>query len=143
MMIRLADWSRSQAMERPADGASSFGCLLRELRLASRVSQNEVARRAGCDPAHVNHLERRGTAPAVSRDLVRRLWLAVDGEADDLDDLLAAAGLLPESIVAAGGWGAYLRDWRGQVMTLERKLQLRDAAIIEQGRRLALREGCP
>jgi transcriptional regulator with XRE-family HTH domain len=122
-VVDLANWSRSRKLERPAIDRSELARLLRDLRIGAGLTEHALARRAGLDPSTVSSLEhgrRRG-----SRDVIRRLWLAVDGEAEDLDRLLAAAGLLPESVVAVGGWDAYLRLWRGQVKTLERKLELR------------------
>jgi transcriptional regulator with XRE-family HTH domain len=139
-VTRLADWSRSQALERPATGGavpSSFGSLLRSLRVTLQVSQNEVARRAHVDTAYVWRLERAASAPPyLSREVVLSLANAVNAEADDRDRLLAAAGLLPETVLEQGGWDEYLRGWRGQVATLERKLELRDAHIGDQARRL-------
>lgn len=128
MVVLLTNWSRSQANARPVTQPSAFGGLLRSLRIAAQLSQHDLARRARIDPGYVNRLERAPQLPArVSRPIVVRLWLAVGAEADDLDRLLAAAGLLPDSIIMAGGWDAYLRTWRGQVALLERKLELRVA----------------
>ena len=89
-----------------------FGALLRSLRVRIGLSQNQLARRAGVDPAYVNRLER---APATSTSLPSRkvvLALADSVEAGpvDLERLLVAAGLCPESIVRLGGWDQSLGD---------------------------------
>jgi len=142
---RLADWSRSQALLRPPtepSGASPFGAVLRALRLTLQLSQNEVARRAHVDVAYVNRLERAsGVPPHLSREVVLALANAVNAEADDRDRLLAADGLLPESVVDAGGWDEYLRGWRGQLAVAEEKLRLSSVHIGRlAGRLCALRE---
>src|SRR3954452_6487600 len=92
--------------------AHPFGSLLRPLRVRIALSQNQLARRAGVDPAYVNRLER---APATSSSLPSRkvvLALAESGEAGpvDIERRLVAAGLCPESIVRLGGWEQSLGD---------------------------------
>jgi transcriptional regulator with XRE-family HTH domain len=89
-----------------------FGALLRSLRVRIGLSQNQLARRAGVDPAYVNRLER---APATSTSLPSRkvvLALADSVEAGpvDVERLLVAAGLCPESIIRLGGWDQSLGD---------------------------------
>jgi transcriptional regulator with XRE-family HTH domain len=89
-----------------------FGALLRSLRVRIGLSQNQLARQAGVDPAYVNRLER---APASSSSLPSRkvvLALAESLEAGpvDVERLLVAAGLCPESIVRLGGWDQSLGD---------------------------------
>ena len=89
-----------------------FGALLRSLRVRMGYSQNHLARMAGVDPAYVNRLER---APADSTSLPSRkvvLALAESLEAGpvDVERLLVAAGLCPESIVRLGGWDQSLGD---------------------------------
>ena len=89
-----------------------FGALLRTLRVRMGFSQNQLARMAGVDPAYVNRLER---APAESSSLPSRkvvLALADSLEAGpvDVERLLVAAGLCPESIVRLGGWDQSLGD---------------------------------
>jgi transcriptional regulator with XRE-family HTH domain len=92
--------------------AHPFGSLLRTLRVRIGLSQNQLARRAGVDPAYVNRLER---APATSSSLPSRkvvLALAESVEAGpvDVERLLVAAGLCPESILRLGGWDQSLGD---------------------------------
>lgn len=103
-----------------------FGRRLQTLRFRAGLSQNAVARAAGCDPAYVNRLERatETTPLGPSRSVVIRLWLATSTDDDALDALLADAGLLPESIARDGGWELFMAGWRGQVRVLEHKLEL-------------------
>jgi transcriptional regulator with XRE-family HTH domain len=89
-----------------------FGALLRSLRVRMGFSQNQLARMAGVDPAYVNRLER---APAEStslpsRKVVMALAEAVEAGPVDVERLLVAAGLCPESIVRLGGWDQSLGD---------------------------------
>jgi transcriptional regulator with XRE-family HTH domain len=138
VVVRLAAWKRTERGRpcmAPVAQPTAFGALLRQLRVAARLSQHALAVAAAVDPAYVNRLER--AEPGPSRRVVCRLWLALSDDDDALDGLLAAAGLLPACVVRAGGWDCYLRGWRGQVRTLERKLELRDAHIRDQARRLA------
>jgi hypothetical protein len=44
---------------------------------------------------------------------VLALWSALDGGDQDRERLLVAAGLVPEVILQAGGWDAYLAKVRG------------------------------
>lgn len=111
-----------QSSQRP----TSFGALLRYLRIMTGMSQNQLARRGGVDPAYVNRLERANpeTTSLPSRKVVFSLYGALRAEAlevhmhigeQDLERLLVAAGLVPETIRAAGGWDAYLARVRGTI----------------------------
>lgn len=106
--------------------ALPFGRLLRQLRIRAGLSQNQLARSAGIDPAYVNRLER---APDDSQAMPRRqvilnLYGALHDAAEqhrvwmgpeECDRLLASAGLLPESIVTAGGWDIFIHRIRAEV----------------------------
>lgn len=89
-----------------------FGGLLRVLRVRMGLSQNQLARRAGVDPAYVNRLERAGpeSTSLPSRKVVLALADAVEAGPVDLERLLVAAGLCPESILQLGGWDQSLGD---------------------------------
>lgn len=106
--------------------ASEFGTRLRSLRVRIGLSQNQLARMAGVDPAYVNRLERAPTESATlpSRKVVLALWSALEASADDRERLLVAAGHCPEVIVQAGGWDAYREQFRAAlddaVLALER-----------------------
>jgi len=94
------------------DPESGFGRLLRSLRVRAGLSQNQLARQAGVDPAYVNRLER---APAdstalPSRRVVLSLARVLDAGPVDVERLLVAAGLCPEAITRLGGWDACLGD---------------------------------
>ena len=82
-----------------------FGPLLRDYRVRLGLSQNQLARRAGIDPAYVNRLERSGPEGGVPRRrVVLGLAAALELGPVDRERLLIAAGLCPESIARLGGW---------------------------------------
>jgi transcriptional regulator with XRE-family HTH domain len=89
-----------------------FGALLRSLRVRIGLSQNQLARRAGVDPAYVNRLERAAPSSTSlpSRKVVMALAETVEAGPVDVERLLVAAGLCPESIVRLGGWDQSLGD---------------------------------
>src|SRR5215218_5193837 len=92
--------------------AHPFGSLLRALRVRIGLSQNQLARRAGVDPAYVNRLERAAATSTSlpSRKVVLSLADSLEAGPVDLERLLVAAGLCPESIVRLGGWDQSLGD---------------------------------
>lgn len=82
-----------------------FGPLLRDYRVRVGLSQNQLARRAGIDPAYVNRLERSGPDGGVPRRrIVLSLAAALELGPVDRERLLIAAGLCPESIARLGSW---------------------------------------
>ena len=89
-----------------------FGALLRSLRVRMGFSQNHLARMAGVDPAYVNRLERApaGSTSLPSRKVVMALAESLEAGPVDVERLLVAAGLCPESIVRLGGWDQSLGD---------------------------------
>jgi transcriptional regulator with XRE-family HTH domain len=89
-----------------------FGALLRSLRVRIGLSQNHLARMAGVDPAYVNRLERASAASSSlpSRKVVLALAESLEAGPVDVERLLVAAGLCPESIVRLGGWDQSLGD---------------------------------
>jgi transcriptional regulator with XRE-family HTH domain len=92
--------------------AHPFGALLRVLRVRIGLSQNQLARRAGVDPAYVNRLERAapGSSSLPSRKVVLALAESVEAGPVDVERLLVAAGLCPESLARLGGWDQSLGD---------------------------------
>lgn len=94
------------------DSIHPFGALLRSLRVRSGLSQNQLARRSGVDPAYVNRLERAspGSSSLPSRKVVLALAETLEAGPVDVERLLVAAGLCPEAIVRLGGWDASLGD---------------------------------
>jgi transcriptional regulator with XRE-family HTH domain len=92
--------------------AHPFGSLLRSLRVRMGLSQNQLARRAGVDPAYVNRLERAAATSTSlpSRKVVLALAESVEAGPVDVERLLVAAGLCPESIIRLGGWDQSLGD---------------------------------
>jgi len=108
---------------------TAFGELLRAYRVRVGMSQNQLARRSGVDPAYVNRLERASanTESGPTRKVVVALWSTLVAESAesrdpltvvDLDRLLAAAGMLPETVRQAGGWDAYLARIRGVLVNV-------------------------
>jgi transcriptional regulator with XRE-family HTH domain len=89
-----------------------FGSLLRSLRVRIGLSQNQLARRAGVDPAYVNRLERAAATSSSlpSRKVVLALADSLQAGPVDVERLLVAAGLCPESILRLGGWDQSLGD---------------------------------
>ncbi len=89
-----------------------FGALLRSLRVRMGFSQNHLARMAGVDPAYVNRLERASaeSSSLPSRKVVMALAESLEAGPVDVERLLVAAGLCPESIVRLGGWDQSLGD---------------------------------
>lgn len=82
--------------------AETFGQLLRRHRLSVGLSQVQLARHSGIDPAYVNRLERGTTLNASglltipSRAVVIGLARALDLGDSQTDRLLFAAGLAPQ-----------------------------------------------
>jgi len=97
------------------DTGSPFGLLLRSLRVRTGLSQNQLARRAGVDPAYVNRLERASADSTAlpSRRVVLSLAEALEAGPVEVERLLVAAGLCPESIAQLGSWDACLGDVAG------------------------------
>lgn len=89
-----------------------FGALLRALRLEVSLSQNQLARRSGVDPAYVNRLEKAvaDSRGMPSRDVVLRLAETVEATRTSTERLLIAAGHCPESIMQAGRWEPVLGE---------------------------------
>lgn len=76
----------------------TFGQRLRYHRVTLGLSQNQLARRAGCDPAYVNRLERapEGMGSQPSRHVVLSFANVLELATGQTDRLLFAAGLAPQ-----------------------------------------------
>ena len=87
-----------------------FGATVRALRLDAGLSLNELARRAGVDPAYIHRIEARGAQrPALPRrGVVQAIATALGSSARQTDTLLALAGHTPEALLELGGWDATL-----------------------------------
>ena len=85
------EWRRGGRTAGGGD-APSFGALLKELRDARGLSQQDVAARADLDNTHVSRLETGGRGP--SREAVERLADALEASAGDRLRLLRAANLV-------------------------------------------------
>ena len=73
-----------------------FGPVLKQFREARRVSQSKLAERAGFDHSYVSRLESGARTP--TRDAVEQLSQALGLERVQQDELLAAAGFLPQEV---------------------------------------------
>lgn len=93
--------------------AETFGAMLRRHRLALGISQNRLARMAGCDPAYVCRLEagvgdwRGGRPHAPQRGIVLALANVLHLDDGETDRLLYVAGLAP------------LVDWQARAVAAE------------------------
>lgn len=83
----------------------TFAAKLRWWRVQRGLSQNQLAHRAGIDPAYINRLERNGTqrpngttlvAPSPRFDVVTNIAQALGLDEAERDRFLYAAGLAPE-----------------------------------------------
>lgn len=83
------------------------------------MSQNELARHAGCDPAYINQLERSKAKkpPVVGRGIVLAIANALELDDDDTDRLLFAAGLAPTR-----DWQAIANDPLHRVQALKKAM---------------------
>jgi transcriptional regulator with XRE-family HTH domain len=90
--------------------ALAFGAAVRRLREQAGLSLNELARRAGVDPAYIHRIEGRGTQrpPLPRRAVVLSIAAALDSSAVQIDQLLALAGHSPSPLLELGGWDATL-----------------------------------
>src|ERR1700736_1321116 len=90
--------------------ALAFGATVRALRLRAGISLNELARRAGVDPAYVHRIEARGAQrpPLPRRPVVLAIAAAFGSNRRQADQLLALAGHAPAALLELGGWDATL-----------------------------------
>src|SRR5258708_36568719 len=90
--------------------ALAFGATVRALRLHAGISLNELARRAGVDPAYIHRIESRGARrpPLPRRPVVVAIAAALGSDTRQTDQLLALAGHTPSALLELGGWGAPL-----------------------------------
>jgi transcriptional regulator with XRE-family HTH domain len=90
--------------------ALAFGATIRAMRTDRGLSLNELARRAGVDPAYVHRIEARGAhrPPLPRRPIVQSLAAALGCDARQTDQLLALAGHTPAALLELGGWDATL-----------------------------------
>jgi transcriptional regulator with XRE-family HTH domain len=90
--------------------ALAFGATVRALRVQAGISLNELARRAGVDPAYVHRIESRGAQrpPLPRRPVVVAIAAAFGSDARQTDQLLALAGHTPSALLELGGWDSTL-----------------------------------
>lgn len=90
--------------------ALAFGAAVRRLREQAGLSLNELARRAGVDPAYIHRIEGRGAQrpPLPRRAVVLSIAAALGSSPVQTDQLLALAGHAPSALLELGGWDATL-----------------------------------
>src|SRR5437763_15279882 len=102
-----------QDVEQAEAIALAFGAGVRALRLQVGISLNELARRAGVDPAYIHRIESRGPTsraarlasgapgaqrpPLPRRPVVVAIAAALGSDAHQTDQLLALAGHTPSA----------------------------------------------
>ncbi len=87
--------------------ALAFGAAVRLLRQQAGLSLNELARRAGVDPAYIHRIEAtRGAQrpPLPRRAVVQSIAVALGSNARQTEQLLALAGHAPGALLELGGW---------------------------------------
>lgn len=88
--------------------ALAFGGTVHALRTTAGISLNELARRAGVDPAYIHRIESRGGGarrpPLPRRGVVLSIAQALALDARHTDQLLALAGHTPAALMELGGW---------------------------------------
>ena len=86
--------------------ALAFGAAVRRLRQDAGLSLNELARRAGVDPAYIHRIESRGAQrpPLPRRAVVLAIAAAFGCSQAQTDQLLALAGHTPAALLELGGW---------------------------------------
>lgn len=89
------------SLEADGRGPGDFPALLRRFRERARLSQNGLAERVGRDPGTINRLESGKRAP-VNRDLIEDLAAALGLSGEERDQLLAAAGHVPDAFARLG-----------------------------------------
>jgi transcriptional regulator with XRE-family HTH domain len=96
------DW---QSMTEEAD-ARGFGAAVHAHRQRLGVSLNQLARRAGVDPAYIHRIESRASQrpPLPRRAVVLAIAAALELDRRASDALLAQAGYTPTAVIELGGW---------------------------------------
>jgi transcriptional regulator with XRE-family HTH domain len=114
--------------------ALAFGAAVKALRQTAGLSLNELARRAGVDPAYIHRIEARVSRPAPGgqgklagghavtadvhgvgapatkrpplprRGVVIAIAAALGSDSRQTDELLAVSGHAPAALLALGGW---------------------------------------
>jgi transcriptional regulator with XRE-family HTH domain len=137
------------AQDDPSGAAVRFGQTLARLRTAQRLSQNQLAQRAGLNHSYISRLESGGRGDP-SRTVVEQFVgaLGLDQSGRDADELRMAAGFLPVDAAhlltgetSLAKLAALLEDERlpdASRATLRRMLSL---LVEEYGRTAAGHEG--
>ncbi len=88
------------------EAAATFGATVQALRGQAGLSLNQLARRAGIDPAYVHRIESRALErpPLPRRAVVLAIAAALGLDGRGTDELLTHAGYAPGAVLELGGW---------------------------------------
>lgn len=123
----------------------SFGAMLRRLRIGAALSQNALARGAGCDAAYVNRLERPGQrmrgGQSIFTHAPRRTFVCAFAQVLGLgpaetDRLLYAAGLAP-----ATDWQTLAEHAEDRLAAIREALAEDDDPVLSRLRIIRRRTG--
>lgn len=94
------------------DAAHAFGQTVHDQRLRIGLSLNQLARRAGVDPAYIHRIESRAIdrPPVPRRPVVLAIAAALGLDRRATDELLVHAGYAPDAVLESGGWDEALAD---------------------------------
>ena len=86
--------------------ALAFGATVQAWRQQAGLSLNQLARRAGIDPAYVHRIESRALErpPLPRRAVVLNIAAALGLDGRRTDELLTQAGYAPHAVLELGGW---------------------------------------
>ncbi len=87
-------------------GYAGFGAAVHAHRVRQELSLNQLARRAGVDPAYIHRIESRVVErpPLPRRAVVLNIAAALGLDRRATDELLAQAGYAPDAVLSLGGW---------------------------------------
>jgi transcriptional regulator with XRE-family HTH domain len=95
-----------------ADFGPDFGAAVRAHRIRLGLSLNQLAHRAGVDPAYIHRIESRviERPPSPRRAVVLNIAAALQLDRRATDELLAQAGYAPDALLSLGGWDEALAE---------------------------------
>src|SRR4051794_7041168 len=89
-----------------AQATTNFGAAVHAHRIRVGLSLNQLAHRAGVDPAYIHRIESRviERRPLPRRAVVLSIAAALGLDRRASDELLAQAGYAPDAVLSLGGW---------------------------------------
>jgi transcriptional regulator with XRE-family HTH domain len=91
---------------------ADFGAAVRAHRVRLGLSLNQLAHRAGVDPAYIHRIESRliERPPMPRRAVVLNIAAALELDGRATDELLTQAGYAPNALLSLGGWDEALAE---------------------------------